>query len=178
VGQLLDACGELLDEVGYDGLTTRAVAERAGSSIGSLYQYFADKTSLVQAFGQRNLDRFMARISSMLGADPPAHWSAMLDVVLDEYIARRRTVPGFGVVDFALVGDGDASLLLADGLAELIVRHFDQPDTPDLRRALRVAVEAADALVRLAFQGNPQGDPDLLAETRQLISGYLATHLR
>lgn len=177
VDLLLDACGELLDEVGYDALTTRAVARRAKSSIGSYYQFFGSKTSLVRAFGQRNLDRYLARVTSRLEAAPPARWPDLLDVVLDEYVAMRRSVPGFGVVDFALVGAGDASERVADHLMELIARYHCRQDGADLRRALRVSVETADALVRLAFRTGAPGDPRLLVEAKLVISGYLARYL-
>src|SRR5919106_791833 len=174
VDGLLDACGELLDEVGYDGLTTRAVATRAGSSVGSFYQFFGDKNQLVQAFGERNLERFLDRIGRQLAVSPPDTWTDVLDVVFDEYVAQRRSVPGFGVVDFALAGNADPSERLADHLAEMIGRLLHDPVTVDVRRALRVAVETADALVRLAFRVTAGGDPQLLREARTVVRGYLA----
>jgi AcrR family transcriptional regulator len=42
----LDAVAELFVEVGYEAATTTAVAERIGSSIGALYNYFRDKQSI------------------------------------------------------------------------------------------------------------------------------------
>lgn len=177
VDQLLDACGQLLDEGGYDSLTTRAVVERAGASIGSFYQFFADKAGLVAAFGQRNLDRFTERITAQLAATPPEDWTGLVDVVLDEYVTMRRTVPGFGVVDFAQLGSDETSDLVADRLAELTTASLNVLDTPDLRRALRVAVEVAEALVRFAFRADPNGSAELLAETRQVILRYLEPHL-
>jgi AcrR family transcriptional regulator len=177
VDQLLDACGQLLEEGGYESLTTRAVAERAGSSIGSLYQFFADKAALVAAFGQRNLDRFTERITASLEAGPPGDWTALVDVVLDEYVAMRRTVPGFGIVDFAQLGSDETSDRVAGQLTELTASVLTMPATDELRRALRVAVEVAEALVRLAFRANPSGSPELLAETRQVILRYLKPHL-
>jgi AcrR family transcriptional regulator len=177
VDRLLDACGELLDEVGYDALTTRAVTARAGSSIGSFYQFFGDKNQLVRAFGERNLERYLARITYLLESDPPSGWADMLNVVFDEYVLHRRSVPGFGVVDFALAGGEDASQQLADQLGELIMKLFDRPATAELRRALRVAVEAADALARLAFRDDPGGDTALLREARTVVRCYLASYL-
>jgi len=44
-----EAALQVLDEVGYDRLTTTRVAERAGVSVGTLYQYYADKRSLARA---------------------------------------------------------------------------------------------------------------------------------
>lgn len=49
VGRLLDATAALLAERGLDNTTTNHVAERAGVSIGSLYQYFPDKEALIEA---------------------------------------------------------------------------------------------------------------------------------
>ena len=42
----LDAAAELFAEVGYEAATMTAVAERSGSSIGALYNYFPDKQSV------------------------------------------------------------------------------------------------------------------------------------
>ena len=42
----LDAAAELFVEVGYEAATMTAVAERSGSSIGALYNYFPDKPSI------------------------------------------------------------------------------------------------------------------------------------
>ena len=43
---VLDAAAELFAEVGYEAATMTAVAERSGSSIGALYNYFPDKQSI------------------------------------------------------------------------------------------------------------------------------------
>lgn len=40
VERMLDACAELLDEAGYDALSTTRIAERASVAIGSVYQFF------------------------------------------------------------------------------------------------------------------------------------------
>src|ERR1700743_3682559 len=42
----LDAAAELFVEVGYEAATMTAVAERSGSSIGALYNYFPDKQAI------------------------------------------------------------------------------------------------------------------------------------
>lgn len=43
-----------------------------------------------------------------------------------------------------------------------------------LARAVLVAVEATDALTKLAFRVDPAGDPDIVAETRAMMHAYLA----
>lgn len=183
VDELLDACGQLLDEAGYDGVTMRAVAERAGASIGSLYQFVEDKSALMRAFGQRNLDRYLERVTSRFADAPPTTWPDVLDVVLDEYVGMRRIVPGFGVVDFLQAGPGAAEAAPGDAASDRVAEHVGAiiaehlGDDRDHRLPLRVAVETADALVRLAFRHDPAGDPDVIAETRAMLAGYLARHL-
>lgn len=49
VSRLLDATAATIAERGLDGTTTNHIAEQAGVSIGSLYQYFPDKEALVEA---------------------------------------------------------------------------------------------------------------------------------
>lgn len=49
VAQLLDAAAAELAQVGYDAATMTAIAERAGASIGAVYQYFPNKEAIVLA---------------------------------------------------------------------------------------------------------------------------------
>ncbi|MFE4952081.1 helix-turn-helix domain-containing protein, partial [Leifsonia sp. NPDC056665] len=57
IDALLDAAAEVVDEIGFDRLTTAMVAERAGASIGTVYRYFPDRIVLLQALRDRALLR-------------------------------------------------------------------------------------------------------------------------
>lgn len=74
VDAILDATAHILMRDGYEGLSTNRVAERAGVSIGSLYQYFPGKESLVAELLERYSVQIHDMIVSMLGtlaAAPP-----------------------------------------------------------------------------------------------------------
>ncbi|OUC94274.1 TetR/AcrR family transcriptional regulator [Streptosporangium minutum] len=172
VNQMLDAAAALLDEGGYDALSTRAVAARAEVPVGSIYRFFRDKRGLADALAQRNLERFLARIERRLAG--VAHWPDMADLIVDEYVEMKRTVPGFAVVDFT--GNRAVAESLADHLARRIAPAGPDRrpvDTAGLHRPLLVAVEAADALLKLAFRESPDGAPGYIAETKQLLRAYL-----
>jgi AcrR family transcriptional regulator len=62
VGAIVEAAGRLLVEKGRLGVTTNAVAERAGVSIGSVYQYFPDKQAIFAALQERHLQHVMPLI--------------------------------------------------------------------------------------------------------------------
>jgi AcrR family transcriptional regulator len=55
----VEAAGRLLVENGRQGVTTNSVAERAGVSIGSVYQYFPDKQAIFATLQERHLNQVM-----------------------------------------------------------------------------------------------------------------------
>ncbi|MGW2619031.1 TetR family transcriptional regulator [Streptomyces sp. NPDC001500] len=180
--RILDACADLLDEVGYDALSTRAVAERAGVPIGSVYRFFGNKRQMADALAQRNLERYAERVTERLKEAGRGDWRAAMDAVLDEYLAMKRTAPGFSLVDFGNqipVGarHAEPNHRVADRLTDLLSDHLVRAPDDDLRRIFLIAVETADTLVHLAFRVDPQGDPKVIDETRELLRAYLARAL-
>jgi len=178
--RILDACADLLDEVGYDALSTRAVAVRAGVPIGSVYRFFGNKRAMADALAQRNLDRYTERVTQRLeAAEGEGSWRTAMDAVLDEYLAMKRTAPGFALVDFGNqipVGTRDAepNTRVSDRLTDMLSTYLGREPDDDLRRTFLVAVEAADTLVQLAFRLSPSGDERIIEETRRLLRSYLA----
>ncbi|MET8245350.1 TetR/AcrR family transcriptional regulator [Streptomyces sp. NPDC005202] len=190
--RILDACADLLDEVGYDALSTRAVALRAGVPIGSVYRFFGNKRAMVDALAQRNLERYTERVTKRLeetggggtallgrSREPGGGWRAAMDAVLDEYLAMKRTAPGFSLVDFGNqipVGTryAEPNHRVADRLTDLLSGHLRREPDDDLRRTFLIAVETADTLVHLAFRVDPEGDERIIAEMREMLRAYLA----
>ncbi|MFF3613942.1 TetR family transcriptional regulator [Streptomyces sp. NPDC002580] len=177
--RILDACADLLDEVGYDGLSTRAVAQRAGVPIGSVYRFFGNKRAMADALAQRNLELYAERVTRCLREAEGGGWRTAMDAVLDEYLAMKRTAPGFSLVDFGNqipVGAryAEPNTRVADRLTELLAGYLDRTPDDDLRRSFLIAVETADTLVHLAFRVAPEGDERIIEETRVLLRAYLA----
>ncbi|WP_327419158.1 TetR/AcrR family transcriptional regulator [Streptomyces sp. NBC_01233] len=180
LARILDACAELLDETGYENLSTRAVALRAGVPIGSVYRFFGNKRAVAIALAHRNLDRYADGIADRLADLPATHWRPVVDAVLDEYLAMKRSVPGFALVDFGVPApppegpEADPNHQVAARLTELLSTHLGLTPDAALERAVLVAVEATDALIQLAFRTDPAGDPGIVAETRAMMHAYLA----
>ncbi|MEV6202141.1 TetR/AcrR family transcriptional regulator [Streptomyces sp. NPDC051771] len=185
LARILDACAGLLDETGYEQLSTRAVAVRAGVPIGSVYRFFGNKRAMVAALAHRNLDRYAERIAARFERTPVLDEHSAIDGVLDEFIAMKRSVPGFALVDFGVpaaeeTGEGaaeDPNGMVAERICGLLATHLGRTADETLRRKVLVGVETADTLVRLAFRADPAGDPALIGETRQLLHAYLAPSL-
>jgi len=180
VQRMLDCCAELLDEVGYAHLSTTRIAERAGVAIGSVYQFFPDKKAITQALGLRFLDQFATRITDRLAGTDRSGWTAVVDAIVDEYVDMHRTVTGFrslhfgDVVDTQLLDRGaDNNRVISVRLRQIIVAHHGLEDGEELDRAVHVSVEAADAVLKLAFRHDPDGDVLLVLEAKRLVRSYL-----
>lgn len=177
--RILDACAELLDEVGYDDLSTRAVAERAGVPIGSVYRFFGNKRQMADALAHRNLERFTDRIAERLRGTGDRGWRYAMDAVIGEYLHMKRNAPGFSLVDFGNqipVGGHrtEPNLRVADRLTDLLSGYLGRTPDEDLRRTFLVAVETADSLIHLAFRVAPDGDAKVIEELREMLRAYLA----
>jgi AcrR family transcriptional regulator len=57
VEKILDAAAAVFDEVGYEAATTHLIAAKAGTAIGSLYQFFPDKAAIFNAMELRHVER-------------------------------------------------------------------------------------------------------------------------
>jgi len=61
VAEVLEAAARVIGERGYDAATMTEIAERAGASIGALYQYFPNKEAIARALRQRCAEDMKAR---------------------------------------------------------------------------------------------------------------------
>ena len=66
---ILEASTRVLEEVSFEKFTTNRVAEAAGISIGSLYQYFPNKQSILIELERIAIDEMAANIESLFFED-------------------------------------------------------------------------------------------------------------
>src|SRR5215831_5031264 len=72
VSAILEGEAQILEAGGLAAFTTNAVAERAGVSIGTLYQYFADKQAILRAIAERELTATLAKVAHAMTEGPAA----------------------------------------------------------------------------------------------------------
>ncbi|MFC4529800.1 TetR family transcriptional regulator [Sphaerisporangium dianthi] len=185
VERMLDACAELLDEVGYEALSTTRIADRADVAIGSVYQFFPDKRAITQALTQRNVELFIARVGRRFMTEDYTGWWHAVDAIIDEYVDMNRTIPGFRFLRFGdavdlnlLDSSSENNTVIAGRLRGLLLAEFGMADSEELDLCLTVAVEAGGAVLTLAFRRDPAGWPPLVEEAKRLIRGYLSSQLR
>lgn len=92
---ILDAAARLLEEAGYEVLTTNLVAEVAEVNIATLYQYFPSKESILLALFRRDTDARMALgMVPLEQGSPTGDWRAVVGASIDVLAAQRRLQKG------------------------------------------------------------------------------------
>ena len=94
VTTILEGAAQILEAGGLAAFTTNAVAERAGVSIGTLYQYFADKNALIRALAERELQATLTRVRQALLGEidptPEGRVRVMVRAMITAFRGRQR----------------------------------------------------------------------------------------
>ncbi|KWX67501.1 TetR/AcrR family transcriptional regulator [Mycobacterium sp. NAZ190054] len=96
VAKIVGTTASLLLKTDPDQLTTNLIADRAGVSKGSIYQYFADKDEIISAAIERLAAQQAPAIEEMLRSvtldEPETAMQSSIDILIDVTIANRRLI--------------------------------------------------------------------------------------
>lgn len=95
VGWILHAAAQVFAERGYAGGTTNHIAEKAGVSIGSLYQYFPNKTAILTALALAHLSEGEALAQRLLdqARDPSLPLEGLLRLFVKGFVSLHEENP-------------------------------------------------------------------------------------
>jgi AcrR family transcriptional regulator len=179
LASLLDAAAEIIDEIGYERLTTAMVAERAGASIGTVYRYFPDRIVVLQSLSARALGGFVEATRTTILDPAHENWWESVAACIDGMIEAFRTIPGYRSLRLGDVLDvrptlsaQSGSTVLAAAAAEEIVRRFELP-SEGLAHRLETVMVMCDALLARAFLYGAEGNEEFIAEAKAISRGYL-----
>ncbi|ANY24884.1 MULTISPECIES: TetR/AcrR family transcriptional regulator [Gordonia] len=92
VETILEATTQLLDIEGAE-VTTNRIAEKAGVSVGSIYQYFGDKQAIFDELARRHLDDADRAMTAVLDDNPvgSSPWPEVLRAVIEVAVRENST---------------------------------------------------------------------------------------
>jgi AcrR family transcriptional regulator len=183
VGVLLDATARVLTRDGYDRASTNRIAETAGVSVGSLYQYFRSKESLVAALVDRHHEQMNAvflRQVALAQAMPVREAArAVVAAIVDAHLVEPR-LHRILVEQVPRIGKLGQQLESLDTVASAAVRGYldarrHELRVTDLETATFVVVHAVEALVHRAILAPRRLERDaLVSGITDMVSRYLA----
>lgn len=182
VDAILEATERVLAHKGLEATSTTEVAEIAGVSVGTLYQYFPNKQALVAAVIEARLDadlaaideaferarslslraglQELARVQAHLYGREPELYREMVAALAELERARRVEA----IIEHTIAG-----------LADLLELHREQHDHPEPRLAAWVIVQNGVQLMRAAVRERPELvlAGKLFAELQRMSGRYL-----
>jgi AcrR family transcriptional regulator len=176
VTAILDATARILVERGPAAASTNAVAELAGVSVGSLYQYFPNKDALVSAVQVRHGEQMMAVIQRALTKAMDATLVDALAGLIEATVEAHRVDADLHRVLEQQLGTMAVDALhdeytdvMEDRIVALLTRHRDEISAPDLKLAAYMLMNAAHALIHAVVLQRPRGISLKLA-TQEIVS--------
>jgi AcrR family transcriptional regulator len=177
VEYILEAATRVLAADGLAALTTNRVAEVAGVGIGSLYQYFPNKSALVAALIARAQDGLADEVERLVEAGAERPPGALLHDLAALAVHQQYATPRLAAALDAeearlpvkpLVASAEQRLHAA--VATVAARHGH----PDPAVAARDLLLMTKALVEADMGAADGPAPDLVARLHRALAGYLA----
>jgi AcrR family transcriptional regulator len=96
IASILDAAETVFAHVGFDSATTHQIADAAGISPGSLYQFFSNKEEIAQALAARYVEELQLVYTTIFSVEAATlPFSQWLDQIVDALMAFHLTHPAF-----------------------------------------------------------------------------------
>jgi AcrR family transcriptional regulator len=175
------ACAEaLFAEVGFQRASTNAIAEKAKISIGSLYQFFDSKESILEAITARYLEQCALVIGEVLTQSGDEDFDVMLSAILDALVRVQERRPYFlqcltlgrpqeatsgPVVKFRESVVHDVSVVL--------MRRGIAGGAKVLELKARICVDTLSALLPLVLYAHGRERVQVALEVKAMLIGYL-----
>lgn len=184
---ILQATSQVLVQRGYEGTTTGAVVERAGVSIGTLYQYFPNKESLVAALIDEHVHDVLTLVETALAKHASDPLPAVLRAVIKVSLEAHRLSPELHKVLIEQVpreGKLGAALDISDRLTGMLQLHLQKRCAhlaPSRIRLISFVVETTvEALTHRAIIEGPRWltTGALETEALNLLLPYLTQALQ
>ena len=163
VDAVLDAVVRVLKKHGIDGVTTNRIAEAAGVSIGSVYQYFPDKQTIFRALHDRHVDEISRLIEARLVDHAASPLEEFVSALIGALVDAHATDPEFHELMTTTVPHGAAGARALDvrlrGTFKLAItsRMHGRKLRRDLDRMLFVLPNIVEALSHGAAYRRPPG---------------------
>jgi AcrR family transcriptional regulator len=181
VAAILEAAAEVIDDVGWSRASTNRIAERAGVSVGSLYQYFPNKESILHSLLEkhhRDIHEVVEQALEQL-TDPRLSVADGLRCLFDDLIRLHHEDPVVSrVLSTAVPLEPDPSAQHPghdhDALVRLLAGRPDV-DVSDLATAARIVEISVGALTKWMVHEAPAGTnlDAFVDHSVAMIAGYL-----
>lgn len=178
VTTILEACARILVREGFFGVTTDKIAKEAGVSIGSLYQFFGNKESVVSALIQNMMETdiaaFQEKMANIGQMPAEARIQRMVEIGLEVFRTNSELRSKIQTIQLYLTDTG-FFLNSMKFYQEMITNNLPELAGRDRQVVSYVCVSAFTGLLNAAAMDNKvlADEPTLVSEITRLFNSYL-----
>jgi len=177
---MLDAAAAEFAYAGFDAATMTAIAERSGSSIGALYQYFPNKLALARALREQYGEDMAQRWSGLIADAAQLSVTALVDRVFDLMIGFLDEHPAYFTLLNVTLGyqrNADSRLRLRAQFGAALRQKKPEMGEDEALRIANVALQIVKGLNPLYAQASAAERRELVAEFKLALAAYLKNRL-
>ena len=178
-----DATIQVLLKAGQERLTTVRVAERAGVSVGTLYQYFPNKQSLLFAVLEQHMDRVTRAVEEVCAANHFEPLEIMVTELVNRFIDEKLTDRDTSVALYRIAAEPGGSLIVDqirrryEGAILAMFQTARMPTSADLKYMTHIIFLTLAGTIRGHLESSPS--PKAIRQLREhltkLILAYCQT---
>jgi len=181
VAEVLEAAASVIAEVGYDAATMTAMAERAGASIGALYQYFPNKDAIARALRHQYGNEMEARWSPLAEQGAKLSIKQMVDAIFDvmtDFMDHRPAYIPLMNVPRDYKRDPARRNRLREHFASLFRQKRPELTHDEAFRIANVVFQIVKGMAPLYAEANRAERLEIVREFKLLLTTYLSARLR
>ncbi|MDO7469690.1 TetR/AcrR family transcriptional regulator [Acinetobacter baumannii] len=173
---ILEAAARILESLGFAGFNTNVVAELAGVSIGSLYQYFPSKDALIVELIRRERAELSNRIVEAIKQHEAADLKEKLKLIIQAAVQHQLSRPQLArTLEFAseLIGKDIEESKLQHELETIISDLFIRSGISHAQLASQDVIALSKGMINAAGIAGESDLENLQQRVEKAVFGYL-----
>ena len=180
VHAILEAAARILETQGADAVTTNAVADRAGVSVGSLYQYFPSKEAifaeLIRQMRAQMRDDIFRAMDFVVGKSLSFAMARLVRAVIHHHVHRAHRADALEHLEAQLPPDPDSLAMMSQTRARLAL-CLTQHDVPQPEQAAEDVLNLIIGMAHPALHGGETDFDSLARRIDPAVLGYLGANV-
>ena len=181
VEQILDAAAIVFDEMGFEAATTHAIANRANTAVGSLYQFFPDKLAIFNALELRHVERVYVMWEKLLCPEviqlPFADFIRTLVTQVQQLLEQPTSRVVFIQFFTSPTIFRNIDVSFTQEVIQFMAKLFQarNPNLTSKRSSIlaEICVNASNTLTLLALKTSEAHGQEIITEIEALMRAYL-----
>ncbi len=180
LASVLDAAAELFVEAGFEATTMTAIAERSHSSIGALYNYFPDKTSIAFTLANQYSLELEAHWRPLMEQAKTLSYTEFADLFIERITQFVQDRPAYlKLLSAPIRFRRDPAVRKA---SRVVIANAFRAKNPSLSSdqallAANVTLQIVRGMMTLYEETDPKGRSQVVAEFKKIMTSYLGTIL-